>query len=120
MPKQKREEWYMFDYIIQNSDRHDGNWMISSNKKEFFLIDNGLALSEANLQTLRPLYQGMYFNEEVIDKTLVKKLRAFKRKQKSVSKNLEKIGLDPQAIYWMWERVDYLLETGKHVRGSAF
>ena len=36
----------IFDFLMGNTDRHDGNWMIVTETKKIKLIDNGLILSE--------------------------------------------------------------------------
>lgn len=48
------KKMWIFDCIIANTDRHDGNFLVTGEK--VYAIDHGLALSSQTYSTFRPLF----------------------------------------------------------------
>jgi hypothetical protein len=109
----------MFDYIIGNQDRHQGNWMVSDDDGRIKLIDHGLSFGETRAEhptfnqkllynVTNPVQRGMEFasprevarkyvaNRGAIKSTLTK----LGLPQKSVDRTMRRILKASQAGSW--------------------
>ncbi len=104
---QKYEELSLFDNIIGNTDRHDGNWMIGNG--DVIPIDHGYAFPEQNLKQSKDYdFADQAFTLSEQSKTKLENL--MKHKAEIEQKLIPLIG--GAAVSAMWERVNKMIETG--------
>jgi hypothetical protein len=110
-----------FDFVIGNTDRHSGNWLIKKNGK-VVLIDNGLSFpfkSDATLQNdewsegNRLLNMGFFSVASDGGMSVGSKVAdAWEGKWPEIERALKKSGLDEQAINLTRGRYNMLMDAG--------
>jgi hypothetical protein len=100
----------MFDYVIGNTDRHGGNWLVNENTGKLSLIDHGLAFSEkavdfnaVNAKMVKNA--GLQYGDETPPADLTKKYVDSKDK---ILQALKDTDIPQKAIDRVSERIDYL------------
>jgi hypothetical protein len=96
------------DFIIENSDRHGGNYFVTDGGK-IQLIDNGLSFSDKTRANLAHGNVRMC-NEAAKDKVPVELMQKAVDTVDEVSENLRKLGLEDKAIKFYRERIDVVRE----------
>lgn len=115
IPKAVREKWFTFDTLMNNSDRHIGNFMMlpSVKKVELALIDNGLCLSTETLASRIPSKLSKQFSGKPISKGVIDKLKALSDNRGVVKDKLSPL-LEPKALKLFFDRLDVMLAAGIH------
>ncbi len=96
----------VFDYLLGNSDRHDGNWLVNNGK--LVLIDNGLSFPHS-------VYFEDYFNHDFWDHAVQHQLpmpdvSGMVGKWPEVENALRAAGLEEEAIGLTRQRFDAITE----------
>ncbi len=94
----------VFDYLVANTDRHDGNWMLKNGK--LVLIDNGLSFPDG-------IYEEDFFNHEFWVNAAQRQLpmpdmTPLMGKWPEVEAALKRAGIEPAAIDLTRQRFEVL------------
>jgi hypothetical protein len=126
----------MFDYVIGNQDRHQGNWMVGEGDGRIKLIDHGLAFGETRAKA--PTFnqglideagriekkQGLRFGPDKGPKMSPPKdiARKYAENKSAILSSLKKLGLPPKAIARTAKRIDKAAtaETWDQLYGDGF
>lgn len=112
-PKEKTEGWLIFDRLIQNQDRHGGNFLINKATNEIFLIDNGASFSNVGRAgTLAPHQLNTLYRGKEISDHWIEKLEMMNDNKDLIRKRLEDAGLEKYAIDNFLVRLRDMLEDG--------
>lgn len=100
----------MFDYLINNTDRHSGNWLIKENG-EVWAIDNAMSF---NTKT----YRSFDYDDTKLPNKVKRNMRTIIKDSKEFSKQLNCL-LDEDQIIALIERMKEILKIlskkgGKH------
>lgn len=94
-----------FDYLIGNSDRHSGNWMLNK-KNKLILIDNGLSFPDTNAQG-----GNFYFMGEAVKRKLTIPASVKSWDWNKVQHVLKGYGFNESEIKQTQKRFDHLQAT---------
>jgi hypothetical protein len=81
----------IFDYITMNTDRHEGNWMITRDNKPR-LIDNGLAFPNRVSKHDLPSYA--FVDPEVLKAEIPESIRATAARHEEIARSLDSHGIE--------------------------
>lgn len=125
--KSKLEGWNLLDVIIENTDRHQNNWMFKKvpatvgrpARVDIALIDNGLVMpSKAQVSKsqirMEPGVTNM-FKGKKISAPWEKKLKIFLDRETTIREKLKDIGMDNDAVDLIFVRTQHLLSRGTHL-----
>lgn len=113
--KPTREAFYFLDEILENSDRHFGNFMLKESGKgvQLALIDNGLCLSSQQLPIRVPKNLIKEFKDKPLSAALKDKIMKFLSKEDEIRVKLTPL-LEKKALDNLFKRVQNLNNKGRH------
>lgn len=97
-----------FDYIIGHSDRHQGNWLLSSEGK-LTLIDNGLSFPVR--KEASDYWNGQFWPRVIQQQLKIPDLSGLKDKWPQVEDALRQHGLNDDAVALTKQRFDAVVEN---------
>ena len=99
----------VFDYVIQNVDRHQGNWMCKPPDDRIGLIDHGYCLAKKDNNFAYKANNAFYNNIPHGDRIPYEIKDAWKDKWPQIEAGLKKCGIEPEAIQHAKHRYDKLM-----------
>ena len=99
----------VFDYVIQNVDRHQGNWMCKPPDDRIGLIDHGYCLAKKDNNFAYKANNAFYNNIPHGDRIPSEIKDAWKDKWPQIEAGLKKCGIEPEAIQHAKHRYDKLM-----------
>lgn len=116
LPEEVREQWYAFDQIAHNTDRHSGNFMfkLHRGKAEVALIDNGLCFSSETPPVRIPYSLEDEFGGKAISQSVLDKVASVLHSKDVLVKKLEPL-LEPRSIKLLIRRMEEMVATRTHL-----
>ena len=99
----------VFDYVIQNVDRHQGNWMCKPPDDRIGLIDHGYCLANKDNNFAYKANNAFYNNIPHGDRIPSEIKDAWKGKWPQIEAGLKKCGIEAEAIQHAKRRYDKLM-----------
>lgn len=95
----------IFDYVIANGDRHDGNWMVDGNN--IHLIDHNLAFAYGQSSHLVDIAQN-YESSHTTVSSFAAMAKPYIDNRDEIMSTLKQVGLDDRRVRQVGERIDEL------------